>query len=75
MNDAPTIRQIPARDIQTGDVIIFENFVRGHWVTVERTVTSTEHLITLDWRRIVNIHLEGNDTPLEYASRAPLTIR
>lgn len=75
MSAAPTARSIAARDLQVGDIIVFENFDRGQWVTVERTVTATEQLITIDWHRIVRIHLEGSHQPIEYAGRAPLTIR
>lgn len=75
MSAAPAAREITARDLQVGDVIIFENFVRGRWVTVERTVVAADHLITIDWRRIVSVHLDGAEAPIEYAGRAPLTVR
>lgn len=74
---AAAVREITARDLQVGDVIVFEKFVRGRWVTVECTVASVEHLVTIDWRRVVRIVLEGADSPvpIEYAARAPVNVR
>lgn len=68
-------RQAHARDLHPGDTMVFENFRNGRWITIDHQVADVQHLITLDYRRITRITLEGHPTPLDYADRAPVVIR